>query len=232
MRIVHTTRGEVCLQVGRVEGGAARRAGDRRGLSGRRALPPDARRCAARRRLPRARLRLPGFASSNSNTSCQLTGEVSVSKHVGLDRSAAASTDASTRPLRDLRDISYGILGEEAVSVSYRAGAKDLTEAVQPRIGAYLIVRRTTPGEQVGTGGGSLGTEGQLPPSSPLTTITYRLDGRLCQRGPVEPPGTQQHLSDPCPQPHWPAHSVRAQDLHQPFMCNCRSAIVRSPARS
>jgi hypothetical protein len=103
------------------------------------------------------------------------------------------------------------------VSVSYRAGATDRTVAVLPPIGAYLIVRRTARGEQAGYGGESLGTEGDLPPSAPLATIAYRLGGKLCQRGPVEPPGTTEHLSDPCPQPHWLAGSARMQELHRPL---------------
>jgi hypothetical protein len=89
---------------------------------------------------------------------------------------------------------------------------------LQP-LGAYLIVRRRAArDEQVGFGNEAIGSEGDLPPSAPLTAITYRLDGKLCQRGPVEPPGVTDHLANACPWPHWPtSHYSSPRDLHQPI---------------
>lgn len=216
MRIVHTTRGEVCVQVGRVEKG---RLGEL-GIDGAfhddgrfHPIPPDA--------LPadsfHGHLFDASWGLANANTSCQLVGEAFASRHVGLDRGAAANPTASRRPLRDLRDISYGLLGPEAVSVSYRNGVSHSTKTVVPGIGAYLIVQRTTAGEQIESGGGSLGTEGDLAPIAPLTTITYKLAGKRCERGPSLPPGQVAHLADPCPWPHFPKSPAQTLNLHQPL---------------
>ena len=140
-------------------------------------------------------------------------------KHIGVDRSAGAADGGERkRPFGELRNIYYGMLGAPAVSVSYKAGKIDRTLAVLQPLGAYLIVRRAAPKELEGSGGESLGSEGDLPASAPLTAITYRLDGKLCQRGPVLPPGGVEHLADPCSEPRWPAaRDVAPRDLHRPL---------------
>jgi hypothetical protein len=213
MRIVRTTRGEVCVQIGRVDRGQLGELGidgvfhdDGRFHP----LPTDV--------LPetgRVGVRV-GDNDASASVSCHLAGQVVVGVHSGVDRSAGAA-DGHERaiPRSDLRDIYYGLLGAPAVSVSYSVGAVAQTVPVLQPLGAYLIVSDATPKEQVGVGGEALGSEGDLPPSPPLTAITYRLDGRLCQRGPVEPPRVASHLSDPCPWPHWPtSHYVPPRDLH------------------
>jgi hypothetical protein len=119
------------------------------------------------------------------------------------------------------------MLGSPAVSVTYKAGKADRTLAVLQPLGAYLIVRRAAPKELEGSGGEGLGSEGDLPASAPLTAITYRLDGKLCQRGPVLPPGGVEHLTDPCPWPHWPAaRDVTPRDLHRPLHVRLQVAQV------
>jgi len=213
MRIVRTTRGDICMQVGRVQDGQLGVLGVDGAFhdDGRfHPMPADA--------LPADVFHghVFGGGLANANTSCQLAGEASADYHIGVERSAVANAESSTSPLSSLRDIYYGILGPNAVTVSYRAGKVNRALAVVGRVGAYLIVRRTHRGQQVGTGGGSLGTEGDLSPSPPLTTITYRLAGKLCQRGPSLPPGVTAHLVDPCPWPHWPRSSAATRDLHQP----------------
>jgi hypothetical protein len=218
MRIVQTTRQELCVQVGRVQDGQLGELGIDGAFhdDGRfHPLPADA--------LPADVFHGRAFDSmANANTGCQLTGEVFASEHTGLDRSGAANPHASPRPPGELRNIAYGLLGPDAVSVSYRTAGGDRSEAVLQPVGAYLIVQGSAPGEQIETGGSSLGTAGDLPPSPPLTAITYRLDGSLCQRGPAEPPGAIGHLADPCPEPHFPTGPVRTQDLHQPLSVQLR----------
>ncbi len=224
MRIVHTTRGEVCVQIGRVENGQLGELGidgvfhdDGRFHPMPTDVLPETSRVGVRVR----------DNDASASVSCHLTGQVIVGVDGGVDRSAGAadggervrsradSRDDARSPT-DLRDIYYGMLGKPAVSVSYRAGKAVRSVAVQQPLGAYLIVRRATPGEQVGTGNESLGSEGDLPPSLPLTAIVYRLDGKLCRRGPVEAPGVTDHLANPCPWPHWPASRyVPPRDLHQ-----------------
>jgi hypothetical protein len=216
MRIVHTTRGEVCVQIGRVENGQLGELGidgvfhdDGRFHPLPTDVLPETSRVGAR----------VGDNDATETVSCHLAGQVIVGVHGGVDRSAgAANGHERARSSSDLRDIYYGILGKSAVSVSYHDGASVRSVTVRRPLGAYLIVRRTAGGEPVGSGAESLGSEGDLPPSPPLTAITYRLNGKLCQRGPVEAPGAGDHLTNPCSWPHWPAgHLVSPRDLHQPL---------------
>ncbi len=221
MRIVHTTRGEVCVQIGRVENGQLGELGidgvfhdDGRFHPMPADVLPETSRVGVRVR----------DNDASASVSCHLTGQVIVGVDRGVDRSAGAADGGErTRSPTDLRNIYYGMLGKPAVSVSYRVGGAVRSVGVQQPLGAYLIVQRTTPGEQVGTGNESLGSEGDLPPSSPLTAIAYRLDGKLCRRGPVEAPGVTDHLANPCPWPHWPASRyVPPRDLHQPIRVQLR----------
>ena len=216
MRIVHTTRGEVCMQIGRVENGQLGELGidgvfhdDGRFHP----LPADV--------LPetsRVGVKV-NDEDATETVSCHFAGQVVVGGHVGVDRSAGAADGGERkRPLNELRNIYYGMLGAPAVSVSYKAGKIGRTLTVLQPLGAYLIVRRAAPKELEGSGGESLGSEGDLPASAPLTAITYRLGGKLCQRGPVLPPGGVEHLADPCPAPHWPSpRYVAPRDLHRPL---------------
>jgi hypothetical protein len=220
MRIVDTTRGEVCLQVGRVEAGELGELGIDGAFhdDGRfHPLPADA--------LPRDVFHGHFFDNvSSANTACQLAGQVSAGEHIGIPSSAAEATHATRTSRADLRDIYYGILGRDAVSVNYRAGARQRSEAVVPGAGAYLIIRRFVPGEQAGTGGASLGSEGRLQPVSRdgLSAITYRIDGKLCQRAPVAPPGGRNHLADLCPEPQWSHQPRRIADLRRPLRAHLR----------
>jgi hypothetical protein len=214
MRIVRTTRGEVCEQIGRVQDGQLGELGvdgvfhdDGRFHP----IPADV--------LPETS-RAGSRSAENDATetvSCQLAGQVTVGEHVGVDRSAGAA-DGHERalPRSELRDLSFGILGAEAVSVSYREGASVRTDPVLAPLGAYLIVRRTARHQQAGVGYESRGTEGDLPPSAPLIAIAYRLDGKLCERGPVLAPGADAHLAAPCSRPHYPTRRYTPpRDLHE-----------------
>ena len=216
IRVVRTTRGEVCVQIGRVENGQLGELG----IDGVfhddgyfHAIQTDI--------LPETTSRVGVKVDDEDATeavSCHFAGQVVVGRHVGVDRSAgAAGGGKQRRPLGELRNIYFGMLGASAVSVSYEAGNTNRTLAVLRPLGAYLIVRRAAGKELEGSGGESLGSEGDLPASAPLTAITYRLGGKLCQRGPVLPPRGVQHLADPCPEPHWPSgRYVAPRDLHRP----------------
>jgi hypothetical protein len=216
MRIVRTTRGKVCEQIGRVQDGQLGELGidgvfhdDGRFHP----IPTDV--------LPEtSRVGRPSPEDDATATvSCQLAGQVTVGEHVGVDRSAgAADGHERAQPRSDLRDLSFGLLGADAVSVGFREGASVHSEPVLAPLGAYLIVRRTAPHQHAGVGYESLGTEGDLPPSAPLVAITYRLGGKLCQRGPVLAPWVSAHLADPCSRPHYPPSShTPPRDLHEPL---------------
>ncbi len=229
MRIVRTTRGEVCVQIGRVENGQLGELGidgvfhdDGRFHP----LPADV--------LPetsRVGVKVNDEDATEA-VSCHLAGQVVVGEDIGVDRSVGAADGGERkRPLSELRNIYYGMLGAPAVSVSYKAGKLSRALAVLQPLGAYLIVRRAAPKELEGSGGESLGSEGDLPASAPLTAITYRLDGKLCRRGPVLAPGGVEHLTDPCPEPHWPsAHYVVPRDLHRPLHMQLKVAGRRVTA--
>jgi hypothetical protein len=214
MRIVRTTRGEVCEQIGRIQGGQLGELGidgvfhdDGRFHP----IPADV--------LPEtSRVGAPSSQDDATETvSCQLAGQVSVGEYVGVDRSAgAADGHERAQPRSALRDISFGLLGRDAVSVHYREGSSVRSEPVLAPLGAFLIVRRTAAHQRAGAGYASLGTEGDLPPSAPLIAITYRLDGRLCERGPALAPGVTAHLSAPCSRPHYPSSRYTPPaDLHE-----------------
>jgi hypothetical protein len=223
MRIVQTTRGLICEQIGRVYDGQLGELGidgvfhdDGRFHP----LPTDV--------LPEtSHVGARGSdEDATDDLSCQLEGQAVAGTHIGVDRSAGAANGYErTRPRSDLRDIYFGILGSDAVSVSYRAGATSASAPVLAPAGAYLIVRPSAPGQKAGYGDASLGTFGDLPASAPLTAITYRLHGKLCQRGPSLPPGGVSQLVHPCPQPRWPsARYAPPRNLHQPLHLQLRTS--------
>lgn len=212
MRIVSTTRGEVCVQIGRVQNGQLGELGIDGAFhdDGRfHPIPVDA--------LPRDEYHHHVFDSllGSATVSCHLAGQAIAGEHVGVSQSAAAETPRSPGPVGGLRDLLYGMLGPQAVSVSYRQGSQDRTARVLAPIGAYLVVLPERPHQQTGYGDEALGTDGDLAPGPPLTTITYRIDGRLCRRAPSEPPWVHSHLADPCPWPRFPTSPEPIRELHQ-----------------
>lgn len=213
MRIVHTTRGETCLQIGRVQNGQLGVLGidGAFGNDGRfHPIPVNA--------LPRDVYHGTAFDQmiDSSTTSCALNGKAVSGEHGGVDRSADPDADVSHSPPALLRDLLYGLLGPRAVSVTYHFEHASHTVGVAPTTGAYLIVHGFSPTELAGYGGESLGTPGDLAPSAPLSLITYRIGSRLCNRGPSLPPGTVSHLAKPCSFPHFP-QSAPEPALHLPL---------------
>ena len=178
VRVVRTTRGLVCLQTGRLQDA---RLGEL-GIDG--AFGND----GHFHPLPAAALpdSVPGHGYGRSelgeNATCHLPEEAFSGERIGVERSAAGPADTSRRPRAQLRDLFFGNLGPQAISVTYRAGAGRRTQPVVPGVGAYLIVLPTTRSEQLATGGGSMGSAGGLSPVAPLTAIAYRLNGSVCER--------------------------------------------------
>jgi hypothetical protein len=216
MRILHTTRGELCVQIGRVQNGQLGELG----VDG--VFHDDGRfHPLATDVLPET-TRIGASVENEDATqtvSCALADQVVAGEHIGVDRSGgAANGRPRAKPRSELRDIYYGILGPRALSVSYRTGRREATAAVLAPLGAYLIVRPTNAGEQAGYGDEALGGSGELTPSPPFTAITYRLAGKVCQRGPSLAPGAAQHLAHPCPQPHWPySRYTPPRIMHRPL---------------
>jgi hypothetical protein len=74
----------------------------------------------------------------------------------------------------DERTLDYGLLGPEAQSITYRTARGERTRPTIGPEGAYLLVRRGVQQGRSDAAGGNL-----LPAYGPITTITYR-DGSIC----------------------------------------------------
>jgi hypothetical protein len=134
MRLVHTTRGEICVQIGRLDDGQLGQLG----IDG--AFHDDG------RFHPLAPDILPEVSDSG-DVSCSLaTAPIRIGNWAAGDRSAAPSPERSSfKPTAaDLRSISWGLLGRHAVSITYHTDAGVVTRPVSPGTGAYLIVSKVT----------------------------------------------------------------------------------------
>jgi len=177
MRIIHTTRGLICVQIGRVYDGQLGQLGvdgafDNDGRF--HPLPTDA--------LPDVLSDAAGWMAGN----CASPGEIYAGDSVGLELSAASGPSKSTAVPADRREISFGLLGVHAVSVTYREGSQTHTQPVLPGLGAYLIVQRYSSGRPLGSVSETDGRDEPGNYSSPagpngaLTAITYSYSGRAC----------------------------------------------------
>ena len=80
-------------------------------------------------------------------------------------------------PLRDERDVYYGLLGPDAQSITYTVAGRRHTQSTVGTQGAYLIVTDAAAGQRIPGAGGA--TEDDVPVFSPITSIEYR-DGAKC----------------------------------------------------
>lgn len=84
----------------------------------------------------------------------------------------------STCPLADERNLYYGMLGPDATSITYSAGGKSYTVGTAGPDGAYLIVTPGTTHRYSGAAGSreraGLYTSDEVPVYSPITAIHYR----------------------------------------------------------
>jgi hypothetical protein len=213
MRVVRTTRGEVCVQIGRVQGGQLGELG----IDGAfrddglfHPIPADAQ---AEYFKDASKEAANGFAPIGG---CQLIGTATANQAIGDDRNAGVGETGSLPP-SDMRTIDWGLLGPQAVSVRYGAGSQAHTVSVVPGLGAYLLVQRTLHPAQAGYGGGSIGKPGLLPAGAGIAAITYRIDGKLCERGASTGPYRDAAVSHPCPTPHWPKNTEPPRNLRLPI---------------
>jgi hypothetical protein len=207
IRIVHTTRGFVCLQVGRVEHG---RLGEL-GIDG--AFHDD----GQFHPLPADVLPSPaaGF-SVGQNAICEVAGRTFSVMAFGVDRNAASPgrRTASAQPPHQ-REISYGLLGAHALSVTYTTAHGQRTQPVDPGTGVFLFVqRRANPllrgaGVMVAEGSGQRNAE-RPGPNGVLTAVTYRFGSLVCSDS------RDPQAANPCPRPSKPAPTRRA-NLHEPL---------------
>ena len=221
MRVVHTTRGLVCVQIGRVQNGALGELG----VDG--AYHDDG------EFHPVGPGVLPAYAGgateggvTSERGSCVLAdgdvtgngeawGSAVAAEFTGVSENAAFAVDRRPRPARashSLRNIAYGILGPHAVSVSYHEGDAIRTERVAPGVGAYLIVQRATAGSGEPGQGEAPGTDtpGEGPGTSGvLTIISYERNGKICENGYNAATGQKVKIRHPCPPPNPYPQSLR-----------------------
>jgi hypothetical protein len=192
MRVFHTTRGQVCMQVGRVQSGQLGVLGLDSAFNsdGRfHALPTDA--------LP------PGYGGSSASVECVSAGQTLISEDVNADRSAERllpeeftppGRHREIPPARDLRTLAYGILGPHAVSVTYRTPSGLRTVPVAGSEGAFLIVERAGVVKNRSLVGGSFigqASAASVDVPSPVTTpeplivtaATFKFGAKPCSQG-------------------------------------------------
>jgi hypothetical protein len=206
MRIVHTTRGLICVQVGRVADGQLGELGTDGAFGDDGLFHP----------LPAGALPDVLGPSNLLDSDCEMPGATFAGDIVGLESNAAADPKPGVGPLADRREISFGLLGGHALSIRYRSGSETLTQSVIPGLGAYLIVQPFTSGRQLGsiseTDGSDLRYGFPASPNGALTAITYRF-GKLCTDT------GSGAIAGPCglseaPPPHAPPLPAVATALH------------------
>jgi len=213
MRIVHTTRGLVCVQVGRVYLGQLGQLG----VDG--VFHDDGR----FHRLGSNVL----YGTSELLIQCVLPSQPFSYQDPSADRSGdPVPTEGARPPGRELRSISFGLLGPHAASVTYKTSSGLRTEPVSPGTGAYLMVEPVAhAGRQFENGGAVLGPVSQhavIPPpldlrlglrGNPVSAITYRLGSLTCTSGFGAP------VSTPCPtsRPALPVSRKPAHNLNEPL---------------
>lgn len=220
MRIVETSRGLVCAQVGRVHDGQLGELGTDGAFADDGLFHP----------FPREVVQaFPGGSTEDGTEidggTCTLAPEPAGARATawgsavaaelwGVDRNAAFGPRPPASAISERRDISYGLLGPHAASVTYREGSALHQAAVVPGSGAYLIVQSAVAGSDHEGSGEAPGT--QTPGEGPgtdgaLTTITYdRGNGTTCENGYDARTGAKVAIARACPPPSAPAPSVQA----------------------
>jgi hypothetical protein len=219
MRLVHTTRGETCVQIGRVQEHQLGLLG----IDG--AFHDDG------RFHPLAPDTLPNYTSGYADLNCVLPGEMMLGYAPAQDRNAEWGVIPRALPARQLRSLSWGLLGPHAVSVTYRTGQGMRTIPVSPGTGAYMIVQPITGTSRVtAIGGFQTGSiighhVGILLPEPgsqrPVDRIVYRFGSFTCTVG-LSSPGT----------PACPAPAPLRQNARTPTRSlneTVRVAAVRQP---
>jgi hypothetical protein len=175
MRLVTTTRGLLCAQVGRVVNGELGQLG----LDG--AFHDDGRfHVMAPEDLPEVRAQ-----GAAGDADCVAPKETFAGEIDGLDRNAVENPQGALVALSARREISYGLLGRHALAVADRSGTRTLTRPVLAGLGAYLVVLQAKRNRYLGSTGAAPGSDyaDDLEPAGPtgsLVVITYRYGRTVC----------------------------------------------------
>jgi hypothetical protein len=214
MRIVETSRGLLCAQVGRVHNGQLGELGTDGAFNDDGLFHP----------FPAGVVQsFPGGSTEDGTEieggTCTLAGaggaawgSAVAAELWGVDENAAFAHGHFSSTSSTGRDISYGLLGPHAVRVSYREGSSLRDEAVVPGVGAYLIVQPAAVSDHEGSGEAP-GT--QTPGAGPgavgaVTAITYLNNGSNCENGYDARNGATVPVAHACPPAGAPAPPVQA----------------------
>ncbi|HEY3828951.1 MAG TPA: hypothetical protein VGL57_07120 [Solirubrobacteraceae bacterium] len=214
MRVVRTSRDFLCMQVGRLYG-------TQLGVIGVDGAFHDDQRFHP---LPLSAIsEVPGRFLSTCEPS-NLTSSLEVS---GMPASAElpTSTAGTLGKPSEERRLYFGLLGRDAVSVTYRSNGRSVTTPVQPGTGAYLIVLPgARPAPRSVADGGKV-ADGRLVPVGILSEITYRLRGGVCEERTITSPRGPKA----CPRGSAFVAPVKPRDLHRAIHVSLR--VIRG-ARS
>ncbi len=221
MRIVETSRGLVCAQVGRVHNGQLGELGTDGAFNNDGLFHPFP---------PGVVQSFPGGSTEDGTEieggTCTLAagsgtvwGSAVAAELWGVDESGAFAHGHFIPTSPQGRDISYGMLGPHALRVGYREGSSPHSEAVLPGVGAYLIVQAPTTGSDHEGSGEAPGT--QIPGAGPgtvgaVTSITYANNGTTCENGYDARNGVTVTVTHACPAAGSPAPPVQATQAGLP----------------
>jgi hypothetical protein len=199
LRAVHTERGQICLQVGRLQGGRIGVLGQDGAWANDHGFHPIPTNglgfggnlsCGAPDRNGHAFINI-----SDDDAIANASGDASVNGDAhraaaGVRLCSQSSSSGRPRatlpppcPKGVLRDLEYGLLGPDATSITYiDANATHHTQPTSGPDGAYLIVRPQASCVQAHAGSTatcSLGSAGPLLQAGVIIAVTYR-NGRVC----------------------------------------------------
>ena len=186
LRTVQTGRLQACVQVGRLQGGQIGALGQDGAFGNDHRFHPIplGRNFTCNQTDARGRLflnvfarQVPASGALGGSAACFVGPAPGVLLHASRGRSRC--------PANDLRDLAYGALGPDAVSVTYPVNGRSVTVPTGPD-GAYLVV---LPAQKQSCTFGSRGGRGCIGGSGEITTanlqagvitaVTYR-DGHVC----------------------------------------------------
>jgi len=211
IRVVPTTRGLMCVQIGRVQNGQLGELGVDGAFNNDGRFHPFG---------PVVVSVFPGSAAEGGAVTergtCVLAesqgnGSAVTAEFLRASENAAFALEPSIPPAHPV-DVSYGILGPRAVSVSYRDHQTTRSQQVLPGLGAYLIVQPSGRGATHAERGEAPGATN--PGEGPHATgavqiITYESNGKICEDGYNARFGSNVSIEHPCPEPSPYATSAR-----------------------
>jgi len=203
MRLVHTSRRLVCLQVGRIDRSQL-------GVLGRDGAFGDD------ERFHPVAPDVVGYHASTTELSTCLQPGQTTSLEAGIAQSGAfGARHPDLIPGSARRWISYGLLGRAAVSVTYGAAGQKRTIPVEPGSGAYLVVLPRPPKGAFETGGGATSTNRFVTPQGVISSIAYRVNGKLCNES--RPTNEAAAAHPHCPRPRVAPRPGAPRRLNRPI---------------